>query len=64
MAELAGDEHLGEWVYCSQHMRPHTTGWCTVSARDKTPLAAKNYPDAEAECRARGFELYDDLQKK
>jgi hypothetical protein len=28
--KLAGDEHLGEWVYCSQHMRPHETGWCTV----------------------------------
>lgn len=46
------------WVYCSQHMRPHRTGWCTVSARDKTKLDATNAPDAYAECKERGLEIF------
>lgn len=46
------------WVYCSQHMRPHTTGWCTVSVRDKTLLNSTSYEDAVVECEKRGFELY------
>ena len=46
------------WIYCSQHMCPHTTGWCTANVRDKTLLEATNYKDAAEECRKRGFELY------
>ena len=46
------------YVYCSQHMRPHTTGWCTVSNRNKTKLAARNFEDALKECEKRGFAVY------
>lgn len=34
----AEDELLGPWVYCAQHLRPHESGWCTVSLRDKVGL--------------------------
>ena len=51
------------WVYCSQHMRPHRTGWCTVSPRNKTALEAKTLEAAYAECRERGFDLYDDMTR-
>jgi len=35
----ATDDHeLGTWVYCLQHLRPHETGWCTVSLYDKVGL--------------------------
>lgn len=47
------------WVYCSQHMNPHSTGWCTVSVRDKTLLKAKNYEDAVKECVANEYKLYE-----
>lgn len=53
----AGDEDMGIWIYCGQHLRPHTTGWCTVSTRDKRQLKARNYPDAVAECKALGLTL-------
>jgi len=58
-------KHFGEdaWVYCSQHMRAHQTGWCTVAVEDKVKLDAMNGPDAEAECRRRGLELYSDFVK-
>lgn len=46
------------YVYCKSHMRPHTTGWCTVPARDKVLLAANTYEDACAEARQRGFKIY------
>ncbi len=26
------------WVYCTQHMKPHLTGWCSVSNSDKLGL--------------------------
>jgi hypothetical protein len=52
----------GRWVYCSSHMAPHTTGWCTVSPRDKTLLDARDREAAYAECRAKGFDLYGETQ--
>lgn len=57
-------EFFGEdtWIYCDQHMRPHTTGWCTVSLRNKTALNSKTYEDAVIECRAKNFELYSDFK--
>ncbi len=58
MIEMS-DAELGEWVYCSQHLRPHTTGWCTVSNEDKVPLAAKTRGEAYAECRAKGLRLLE-----
>lgn len=30
------------WIYCSQHRRVHSTGWCTVSIRDKVGLGISN----------------------
>lgn len=51
------------WVYCSQHLAAHVTGWCTVSLRDKTLLEANGHVQAIEECRARGFRLFHDSQK-
>lgn len=57
----AGDEHLGEWVYCGQHLRPHKTGWCSVSAANhKKSLKATTEQGAYQECRERGFKLEAD----
>jgi hypothetical protein len=54
------DLEFGEdaWVYCGQHLRPHRTGWCTVSKADKTLLSATNHEDAVAECEAKGLYLF------
>jgi hypothetical protein len=49
---------LATWVYCKQHVRPHTTGWCTVGVRDKVALAAKNRESAYAEARALGYAIH------
>lgn len=46
------------WVYCRQHLRPHTTGWCTVSVDQKEALEARDYQSAHAECVRRGFKLF------
>ncbi len=48
------------WIYCSSHLRPHATGWCTVSVEDKIRLDAATYEDAVKECRARGLRIYGD----
>jgi hypothetical protein len=47
------------WVYCAQHLRPHTTGWCTVHSDQKTLLDATSSKGAYAECARRGFRLFD-----
>lgn len=54
------EQHFGHdvWVYCTAHLRPHKTGWCTVSARDKIKLEATTPEAAEQECVDRGFHLY------
>jgi len=44
-----------KWIYCSEHMGPHITGWCTVSARSKRPLEAQNGESAYEECNLRGY---------
>lgn len=51
------DEHVfGDgWIYCAQHLRPHTTGWCTVSNREKQFLHAETEAEAIEECNARGL---------
>lgn len=46
------------WVYCRQHMRPHPTGWCGVSVRDKVGLGVTDAKAAYAKCEEWGFELY------
>ena len=52
-----------QWVYCRQHMKPHATGWCSVSVNDKLGLgisgndtqAAK---DAYEKCREWNLPIY------
>ena len=46
------------WVYCKQHLRPHGTGWCTVSPRDKILLDAKDREAAYAEFRSKGWDIF------
>lgn len=46
------------WVYCKAHVRPHITGWCTVSASEKVLLDARAPDDAAAEAKAKGFKIY------
>jgi len=56
-------EHFGEdtLVYCNQHLRPHSTGWCTVPIHHKTALESKTEEEAVIECRKKGFKLYSDI---
>lgn len=56
------ERHFGPeaYVYCKSHLRPHTTGWCTVSVGFKVALKAKSYEDACKEARQMGFEIYGD----
>ena len=51
----------GAWVYCSQHMKPHQTGWCGVSVRDKIGLGVKTAQEAYQKCRDWKLPLYQDL---
>lgn len=46
-------------VYCSQHMRPHYTGWCNVSVSNKILLESITLEDAALECDARNLTLYN-----
>lgn len=41
----------GVWIYCSQHMRPHLTGWCSVGVYDKIGLGVQTSEDAYEKCR-------------
>lgn len=58
MSQKAGDEELGKWVYCKQHLRPHSTGWCTVPPDQKVALQAETHDDAYKEVRAIGFYVF------
>lgn len=54
---------VGAWVYCSQHCKPHQTGWCSVSNRDKLGLGLSgNAPPtaqlAYEKCRQFGLPIY------
>ena len=57
MTTKAGDEHMGYYVYCASHLRPHSTGWCTVDPSNKIRLAATNYDDAAEECDRLGLHI-------
>lgn len=46
-------------IYCASHMRPHTTGWCTVSVEDKILLDADSLDEAYRECEAKGLKIYN-----
>lgn len=54
-AMSAGDELMGHFVYCSQHCRVHSTGWCTVSPRDKVSLTSKTLEEAIEEEKQLGL---------
>lgn len=58
MDKPAGDEHMGDWVYCSQHRRPHRTGWCTVAPRDKLGLHVESEEEAYQKVRHLGLSIY------
>lgn len=64
-AGLIDDLIFGEnvIVYCTQHCRPHFTGWCTVHSDDKEVLDSKTIVEAYAECREKGMYLHDDEHK-
>lgn len=56
--KLVGDEHLGKFCYCNQHLSPHATGWCTVDLRNKIALKAETIEEAGIECMNNGFQLF------
>lgn len=61
MENMTADEKAfgsERWVYCKSHVRPHTTGWCTVRVDDKVLLDAKTREEAIAESRSKGFKIY------
>ena len=47
-----------DFVYCNQHLRVHSTGWCTVSCYHKVPLLGKTLEESQKEweyrCSANG----------
>lgn len=45
-------------IYCKQHLRPHTTNWCTVSNDEKIKLNATTLEDAYVECREKGYKIF------
>lgn len=64
-APLIGEEEdvaafgRGVWVYCRQHVKPHETGWCSISLRDKIGLGVKTAKEAYAKCEDWGLKIYD-----
>lgn len=58
MAE-AEDIALGKYVYCAAHVRPHTSGWCTVPAREKLGLLADTEDEAYAEVKWLRLPIYN-----
>jgi hypothetical protein len=51
------DEHLGKFVYCGQHLRPHDTGWCTAHVSNKIALKATTLEAAYDEVRTNGWTI-------
>lgn len=50
-----------QWVYCSQHLRPHLTGWCSVHVSNKLGLGIfgeENSAEAYQKCRNLGLKIY------
>ena len=70
MSNEAQDAVLGSWVYCSQHLRAHTTGWCTVAVLDKVGLGnfegdgSEQFKKATEKCRYLGLKLHQDIKDK
>lgn len=46
------------FVYCRQHLNPHSTGWCTVDVSDKVGLGVTTYEEAREKCQDWGFKLF------
>lgn len=44
-------------VYCKEHLRPHSTGWCSVGNRHKVALNSIHPKEAYEECKIRGFKI-------
>lgn len=38
-----------KFVYCTQHHRVHSTGWCTVDCLSKVPLLSETEDEANRE---------------
>lgn len=57
------EEESLDWVYCTQHLAPHSPGWCTVPVEMKIPLEGKSFKDCAAECRKKGFKLFQDSER-
>ena len=56
---------FGDWCYCRQHLRPHETGWCTVSNNEKVGLGISGHTEqsmraAYAKCRDFGLKCGND----
>lgn len=52
-----------QWVYCRAHLRPHTTGWCSVGCQDKIGLGISGkgldkMKEAIAKCHSWGLKIY------
>lgn len=61
--EVFGEE---QWVYCSQHMKAHLTGWCGVDVMDKVGLGIKGKGEKQEQeaiqkCRHLKLPLFRDL---
>jgi len=41
-----------DFVYCRQHLRPHSTGWCTVSVSEKIALGVPTTEEAYKKCES------------
>ena len=54
-----------QWIYCTQHLAVHSTGWCTVGTEDKIGLGILRSVDIEGKkaaekCRRVGLKLFQD----
>ena len=56
------------WVYCKDHVKPHTTGWCDIGVSHKLGLGtftgehAEQARQALAKCRLFGLPIYGDVE--
>lgn len=52
------DTRLGAFVYCREHVAPHTSGWCNVGLDRKLGMLAKTVKEAAAEVQKLGLPWY------
>lgn len=58
-AEVEDFQVFGEgFVYCFEHVNPHSTGWCTVPVHRKVGLGVKTHAEAIQKCQQLGFKLF------